>query len=115
MAVELIGVDRAGTKHFYWKVINSCFLVSLAGMLKFAVDLKRTISSTNGFCFALSNRLQTQKLFSQQLAVYLTPLSRQVHPEIPCFLTPISDANPTLLEVLVLPDFDAFPFSRLGE
>ena len=100
MAAELMGVDRVVTKHFYWKVINSCFSASFAGMPKFAVNSKRTISSTYGFCFVLSNLLQTQKLFSQQSAVYLTPLSLRGHPGIPCSLTPVSDANSTLLEVL---------------
>ena len=115
MAAELIGVDRVMTENVYWTVINSCFSASLAGMSKFAVNSKRTISSTYGFCFALSNRPQTQKLFSQQSSVYLTPLSLLGHPEIPCSLTPVSDANPTLLEVFEWLNFDAFPFSQHGE
>lgn len=115
MAAELIGVDRFVTKNFYWKVINSCFSASLAGMSKFAVNLKRTISSTYGLCFVLSNRLQTQKFFSQQSVVYLTQLSLRGHPAIPCSLTPVFDANPTLLEVFEWLNFDAFPFSQHGE
>jgi len=99
VAAGLIGVCRAKTKNFYWKVVKSCFLADLDRMSIFAVIFKKTIPSTYGFCFALSNRQQTQKLFLQQSSVYLTPLSRLCDPKIPCSLTHASDANSTLLEV----------------